>query len=84
MYSLLLDFKPKLDLSLSKSSSLEASSASGELKWDSTKCGTLITFENNKSLVFLREQSYVFRSVITSYGFTSGIHYWEIVADSRT
>jgi hypothetical protein len=22
--------------------------------------------------------------VVTSYGFTSGIHYWEIVADNRT
>jgi E3 ubiquitin-protein ligase NRDP1 len=56
----------------------------GELKWDRTKCGTGISFENNMSLVFLKEQAYVFRSVTTTFGFTSGVHYWEIVADSRT
>ncbi len=67
-----------------KNSSVESASNSGELRWDSTKCGTGVVFENNKSLAFLKEQSYVFRSVITSFGFTGGIHYWEIIADNRT
>ena len=69
---------------MQKNPSIESSSNSNELRWDSTKCGTGISFENNKALVFLKEQAYVFRSVTTTFGFTSGVHYWEIVADSRT
>ena len=33
---------------------------------------------------FLKEQSYLFRSVLANTGFTGGIHYWEILADNRT
>ena len=32
----------------------------------------------------MKEQSYVFRSAVSNIGFTSGINYWEIIADSRT
>ncbi len=86
MYKLLLDFKPKSGgLVSSKNLSIDSSSSNtNELRWDSTKCGTGIAFENNKTLVFLKEQSYVFRSVVTSTGFTSGVHYWEILADNKT
>ena len=69
---------------MQKNPSIESTSNFNELRWDSTKCGTGISFENNKALVFLKEQAYVFRSVVTSSGFTSGIHYWEIIAENRT
>ncbi len=84
MYKLLLDFKPKSGLISSKNLPIDNPSNTNELRWDSTKCGTGIAFENHKTLVFLKEQSYVFRSVVTSAGFTSGVHYWEIVADNKT
>jgi hypothetical protein len=84
MYKLLFDFKPKMLPSYPAIEVTSTSNTSSELKWDDTKCGTGISFENNKTLVFLKEQAYVFRSVITSFGFTSGVHYWEIVADGRT
>lgn len=32
----------------------------------------------------MREDTYIFRSAIGDTGFESGIHYWEIIADSRT
>lgn len=32
----------------------------------------------------MREQAYVFRTIIGNEGFSSGTHYWEIIADSRT
>lgn len=32
----------------------------------------------------MKEELYVFRTVISDRGFESGIHYWEIIADSRT
>lgn len=34
--------------------------------------------------VFLKEDKYVFRSVIADTCYTQGIHYWEIVADARS
>jgi E3 ubiquitin-protein ligase NRDP1 len=80
MYKLLVGFKPKVVEDKPDKPQIGV----GELKWDRTKCGTGISFENNMSLVFLKEQAYVFRSVTTTFGFTSGVHYWEIVADSRT
>ena len=41
-----------------------------------------ITAENRS--IFLKEDTYLFRSVIADTGFESGNHYWELVADSRT
>lgn len=41
-----------------------------------------ITAENR--CAFLKEDTYIFRSVVADTCFDSGIHYWEIVADSRT
>lgn len=34
--------------------------------------------------MFLKEQAYVFRSAVANIGFSSGINYWEIIADVRT
>jgi len=88
MYEIIKNFKPTFPISSSPSSLknllVDAPLNNNELKWDNIRCGTGISFETNKTLVFLKEQSYVFRSVITSTGFSSGIHYWEIVADNRT
>ena len=41
-----------------------------------------MTAENRTT--YLCEDTYMFRSVISSSKFDSGMHYWEIVADSRT
>lgn len=55
-----------------------------EICWDVSKLGTgIVAQENNKS-IFLKEQSYVFRSAIANIGFNGGINYWEIIADPKT
>lgn len=41
-------------------------------------------FENKCELVVLKEPAYVFRTAIGTSGFTSGLHYWEIIPDIRT
>lgn len=43
----------------------------------------MILSEGNTN-VFLKEQAYLFRTAIANVGFTSGVHYWEIIADGRT
>ncbi|CAD8118086.1 unnamed protein product [Paramecium sonneborni] len=53
-------------------------------KWDKNKCGQGIQLTNGDVCVFLKESSYIFRTVLGDHGFESGIHYWEIEADSRT
>lgn len=60
------------------------SSTPGSIAWDNTCYGTGIVISEDRSSVFLREQAYVFRTVIANVGFNSGAHYWEIVADNRT
>ena len=52
--------------------------------WDTSKFGTGIVISESNTHVFLKEQPYVFRSVMGNIGFTQGINYWEIIADSRT
>lgn len=56
------------------------------MKWNtnSSFCGQGVAFENQGSLVILKEAAYVFRTAIGSHGFTSGCHYWEIMGDQRT
>ena len=54
------------------------------LSWDNKKYGTGILFSENNTQVFLKEQAYVFRSVVANIGFTCGVNYWEIIADART
>jgi E3 ubiquitin-protein ligase NRDP1 len=43
-----------------------------------------LQFESKGQLVLLKEPAYVFRTTISTNGFTSGLHYWEIIPDSRT
>jgi len=52
--------------------------------WDPSKTGGGINITENNTQCFLKEQSYLFRTTLATQGFTSGIHYWEILADSRT
>ena len=56
----------------------------GSLTWDPAKSGGGINLSEGNCHCFLKEQSYLFRSALANNGFTSGIHYWEILADSRT
>ena len=57
---------------------------SSDLCWDTKKFGTGIVISEANTHVFLKEQAFVFRSAIGSTGFTSGVNYWEIIADART
>jgi hypothetical protein len=56
----------------------------GDLVWDPSKTGGSIVITEGGVQCFLKEQSYLFRTSLTNNGFTSGRHYWEIIADSRT
>lgn len=57
---------------------------STSMVWDPSKSGGGIAITENGTQCFLKEQAYLFRTSITNNGFTSGIHYWEILADGRT
>lgn len=63
------------------------SSKSGQkisLQWESGKCCPNVKISNQGKAVYIKEEAYVFRSVLCEEGFMSGRHYWEIIADSRT
>jgi len=53
-------------------------------KWDPKHCGTNIVLSDNGSSAWLKENSYIFKTVLGDQGFLEGVHYWEIQADSRT
>jgi len=53
-------------------------------KWDGKCCGKGITISGDGSSVYLKENAYMFRSVIGDTPFNGGVHYWEIHADPRT
>ncbi|CAD8184549.1 unnamed protein product [Paramecium octaurelia] len=57
---------------------------SPNFRWDKNKCGTGIQLSNGDTSVFLKESSYIFRTVLGDQGFETGVHYWEIEADSKT
>lgn len=66
-------------------------SKSISFKWDTSKAGQGIEITDGGMTVFLKEQSYVFRTVVSEavrnyliQCFMSGTHYWEIIADPRT
>ena len=61
-----------------------SSASNNSLKWNNQGCGQGLQFENNGTLVMLREPAYVFRTALTSTGFNGGAHYWEIIPDPRT
>ena len=79
MYQIINALNPRLSRSDSTPDhKLEA------LGWDTKKFGTGIVISENNTHVFLKEQAYVFRSAVANIGFSSGINYWEIIADART
>ena len=43
-----------------------------------------IKVSSDRRTIYLKEDDYVFRTVYGSVSFSEGIHYWEIVADSRS
>ena len=52
--------------------------------WDPNFCSQQVELTAENRSIFLKEDTYLFRSVLADTGFESGIHYWELVADSRT
>jgi hypothetical protein len=64
--------------------SLGNGNGSLQIGWDPSKTGGGIALSENNTHCFLKEQGYLFRTTIANYGFTSGVHYWEILADNRT
>lgn len=52
--------------------------------WDPNYASDIIEMGSLNRSLFLKEEQYLFRTVIANKSFTEGIHYWEIVADSRT
>ncbi len=90
MYEVLGKFAPVVSISYSpekqKSPEKEGGSLSNPTKviWDAAKSGGGISITDNGTRCFLKEQSYLFRTTIGNQGFTSGVHYWEILADNRT
>ena len=55
-----------------------------EFKWDTINKGQGIQVYNNGESIFLNESCYAFKSIVSNIPFTSGIHYFEIIADRRT
>jgi len=53
-------------------------------KWDANKKGMNIEVSNNQKTIFLKEDSFSFRSILGDQPMLGGIHYWEIHADNRT
>ncbi|CAD8116560.1 unnamed protein product [Paramecium sonneborni] len=54
------------------------------IKWDKNRMGSGMELTDGDQKVFLREQAYMFRTIVANFGFESGIVYWEIEADDRT
>ena len=52
--------------------------------WDPNYASDIIEMRSMNRSLFLKEEQYLFRTVIANKSFNEGIHYWEIVADSRT
>lgn len=84
MYDLLIKYKPKPILQGANFNLNQGSSRNLDLIWRPVQCGANVQFNNGGKALYLKEQAYIFRSVITTEGFTSGAHYWEIHADNRT
>lgn len=57
---------------------------SHEFCWDPSNSSKEIHFSADNRHAFLFEANYLFRTIIGSRPFMDGVHYWEIVADSRT
>lgn len=50
--------------------------------WDPNYASDIIEMRSLNRQLFLREEQYLFRTVIASKSFSEGIHYWEVVADA--
>ena len=55
-----------------------------EFCWDPETSSKEISFSPDFRHAFLYEPNYFFRTIIANRPFTGGIHYFEIIADSRT
>ena len=55
-----------------------------EFCWDSSNSSKEVHFSADCRHAFLFEANYLFRTIIGNRPFMDGVHYWEIVADSRT
>jgi E3 ubiquitin-protein ligase NRDP1 len=58
--------------------------AASNFKWDGARMGHGIEISNGGKTVFLKENGYLFKSVISDTPMMGGVHYWEIHGDSRT
>jgi hypothetical protein len=52
--------------------------------WDQNYSSELIELTADNRSTFLSEDTYLFRSVLSDTGFDSGLHYWELIPDSRS
>jgi len=55
-----------------------------EFAWDPENSSRDVQFSADFRHLFLCESNYYFRTVVGNRPFSDGVHYWEIVADSRT
>ncbi len=53
-------------------------------KWDEDFIPPEVKVCPAKRSLYLKEDDYVFRTVLGKLGLMEGIHYWEIVADARS
>ena len=53
-------------------------------EWDFNLLPKEVKISADRRGIYLKEDDYVFRTVYGNIGFQEGIHYWEIVADSRS
>mmetsp|Transcript_5416 Transcript_5416/g.5546 ORF Transcript_5416/g.5546 Transcript_5416/m.5546 type:complete len:469 (+) Transcript_5416:10-1416(+) len=63
---------------------IEYCSGITNFKWDMNKKGQGIQVFNSGEGLLLHESCYAFRTIVGCTPFTSGVHYWEIIADRRT
>lgn len=55
-----------------------------QFAWDPNYASDVIEISGGNRSVYLKEEQYIFRTVIGNKPFTEGTHYWEIVADARS
>jgi hypothetical protein len=55
-----------------------------EFCWDPDNSSKEINFSSDCRHAFLHETNYLFRTMISNRPFMDGVHYWELIADSRT
>lgn len=53
-------------------------------RWDPNYAACNIEVSGDRRYIFLKEDTYQFRSIVADTGFERGLHYWELVADYKT